>query len=315
MKRIKLLVLFVLFSVCPGFSQISISISSSHNRYINFEPVQVKITLRNYSGHSLNFGNNKNEGGYLKFHIKNSNGNEIRAIEKDFNPVSNLVISAGIVKTITLSLTDYYPIQGHEDFEIKARVGHRRLARDQLSNPIHLQIRNGRQIWSRTAGIPTAQDESIIQTRTCSLNVFSMQHGDIFYLKIENQDYVQSIVRLGPRIIGIQPECDIDALSRIHTLVQTAPRLFKHRIFDLNGKLMRETTYIYESSQPKLLRDSEFGTIQVNGGKIAQEGIDYNIKKPSASTEEMQKKDVEGKKTKSDEDGFFKRTFKRFFKD
>ncbi len=314
MIRTNFIVLLILFSVFSGFSQISISISTDQHRYISFEPIKVTITLRNYSGHSLHFGDSVNEGGYLKFHIKSSKGNEIQPVEGEFNPVSNLVLSAGIVKSITLSLTNYYALQGHNDFEMRARVGHRRLATDQISNPIYFQTRIGRSIWTRTVGLPAVSDGNFIQTRTCSINVFNMNKGDIYYLKIEDEDYVHSVVRLGPRIIGIQPESDIDALSRIHTLVQTVPRLFKHRVFDINGNLKQETAYIYESTQPRLVRDSEFGTIRVQGGKIAQEGIDYNIyNNPATSKADEEQSDK--KKDISVKDGFFKRTFKRLFND
>ncbi len=310
MIRINLLALLILASVFSGFGQISISISTNQRRYISFEPVKVTVTLRNYSGHSLHFGDDVNGGGYLKFHIKNSKGNEIQPVGSDFNPVANLVLSAGIVKSITFSLTNYYALQGRNDFEIRARIGHWRLATDQISNPIYFQTRNGRSIWTRTVGLPAAPDGSVIKTRMCSLNVFNLSKGEIYFLKIEAEDYVQPIVRLGPKIIGIQPECDIDALSRVHTLVQTVPRLFKHRVFDLNGDLKQETAYIYESAQPRLVRDSEFGTIRVKGGGIAQEGIDYNIGRHRATTDG----EDEEKKNQSGEDGFLKRTFKRFFK-
>ena len=124
--------------------------------------------------------------------------------------------------------------------------------------------------------------------RTCSINVLHQTNGELlYYLKIEDDEYVHSIVRLCPKIFGIDPQVEVDALSRIHTLLQILPRLFKYRIFDLNGKLKQETTYLYHATQPRLMLDQEFGMVKVTGGRIAQDGIDYNVK-PEPTPDESQ---------------------------
>jgi len=285
---------FILFTFSIS-AQISISLLTDNKRYISYEPVKVKITLKNYTGHVLNFGTSPDEGGYMIFHVKDRNGMELNPII-DYNPVSGLILSAGVLKTVTFTLTNYFSLPGDDDYMLNVRIGHRRLPRDLLSKPVYFEVRKGIKVWERSAGVPTSESVSLISTRNCSLNIFHVGKGEIYYLQIESDEYVYSIHRLGPRIYGIDPQCEIDALSRIHTLILTAPRLFNYRVFDLNGNLKQETSYFYyASSQPKLMQDSEFGMVRVVGGKIAQTGVDYNVKekpelaKSKAKTEKDKK--------------------------
>ncbi len=275
-NRIKTLV-FGIIAVCSmANAQITVDVSTEFERYIAFEPVRVTVTLKNISGQTLYFGEDATDGGHLIFEIKNLKGIPVSTSGKEFDPIANLVLSPGVVKTLVVPISDYFVLQEEDDYHLTARVGHPRLSSDYLSTPKLFQVRDGIEVWAHDVGFPGIEGDGPISTRRCTLNMFHHGDGDFYYLQIEDHDYVYAVARLGPRVQGIRPQCDIDALSRVHTLIQAAPRLFRYRVFDLNGDLKMDSVYIVENTMPRLINDPDVGRILVYGGKIAVDGVDYN---------------------------------------
>ena len=280
MKKIRFFALIlILFDPSEISAQISISVSTDQDRYIQFEPVEATVSLRNYSGQSISFANiGSQDGGYLKIKIINTVGRIATQIQPNLDPTADLVLLPGAMKSVTLNLSEFFDIQSEDDYELLIRVGHHRFEHDFMSNPVRFQVRNGVKIWSREVGRPTLEKNKRIKTKTYSLNTIHFNTGDLYFLQIEDDDYVYATIRLGPRVLGILPQCEIDALSRVHTLIQTAPRLLNYRIFDLDGDMKQNNFYVIEGTMAKLFRDPDLGTVAVKGGRKAAEGIDFNVK-------------------------------------
>ena len=268
----------ILFALNNVNGQISITVSMDRDRYIRFEPVEVTVLLQNYSGHILHFENEKqNGGGFIQFEITNTKGRTAPPINQDFNPTGGLVLVPGAGRSITLLISDYFNLQEDDDYQLVVRGGHHKFVDDFVSLPKHFQVRSGAQIWKRVVGLPNQDQNKTIVTRMCSLNTIRSGDGDIYFLRIEDSNYVYATIRLGPRVLGINPQCEIDALSRIHTLIQTAPRLLNYRIFDLDGDMKQSSHYMVEKTVPRLFRAPDLGTVTVVGGVSAAEGVDFNL--------------------------------------
>ncbi len=274
-------------------AQITMTVTTERYRYICYEPITVTITLKNNSGHTLHFGNDPVEGGHMKFELRSLKNIPIPPLDASFNPAANLILSPGIVKALSLPLNNYFDVQAEDDYELVVRINHRRLGSDYLSKPIIIQVRHGVRVWENHVGVPSSPDNQVIPVRKCSLNIFHQEDGDLYYLQLEDNDSVYVVARLGPRVHGVKPRCDVDALSRIHTLIQTAPRLFQHRVFDHNGQLKLTSAYTISDTTPMLIRDPDIGRVMVSGGQPAMVGEDYNktanqsLDLPNVTTEKI----------------------------
>jgi len=87
---------------------------------------------------------------------------------------------------------------------------------------------------------------------------------------------VYGITRLGPRIGGAVPSCDVDAMSNIHTLIQVCSRFYSYRVYDHAANLLQDKYYKSEKTLPRLTRDPEVGRVMVTGGRAAVPGVDFN---------------------------------------
>jgi hypothetical protein len=295
--------LLLLIGVITAPAQITMTVTTDLDRYICYEPINVTISLKNNSGHTLNFGTDSVDSGFIKFELRSLKNIPIQSLDRTFNPAADLSLSPGVVKALTLPLTNYFDVQTEDDYELVIRISHPRLHQDYLSKPRLFQVRHGVRIRENMVGNPTSPVDKIIPVLKCSLNIFNHSSGDIYYLQLEDNDYVYAIARLGPRMQGVTPQLDIDALSRIHTLVQIAPRIFQHRIFDHSGQLKLTSAYTISDTTPTLIRDPDVGRVIVSGGLPAAAGEDFSqisITKddiPQITTEMIDKQPVPGTST------------------
>ncbi len=272
-----LAVLCLVFLPLRSAGQVGISLETEYHKYLRYEPITVQILLRNYSGNTLVFGDNSSKQGHLDFIVEKEGAMEVRKSDPKVNPVGNLILGAGETKQLSLSLNTIYDMQKEGVYTLAAQVGHHRLQNDFRSNTITVEIADGVVVWQRRAGIPVGNGTSAINARQISLLLFHGASGDIYCLRVEDDEMVYSTVRLGPRIAGALPECDLDAVSNVHILFQARPRLYAYRVYDFNGKLKQEKYLILEGKVPHIYRDPDIGRIIVTGGRLAVPGVDFKL--------------------------------------
>ena len=81
-------------------AQVALSVEISQLNYLQYEPVYLRVTMRNYSGHPLAFGENEGLRGRLRFEINSPGRNQyaqlltneypamLRALSKAACPIS-----------------------------------------------------------------------------------------------------------------------------------------------------------------------------------------------------------------------------------
>lgn len=265
------------FLSLPAAAQIGINLKTDRAKYFRYEPIQADVTLRNVTGNPLLFGEGDAQEGYLKITIEDAQGAQLIADDPKINPAAGLILGAGETKSVTIMLNELFDLQKEGSYTVRAVVGHARLANDFRSDPVTVTVTAGRLVWSRGFGIPTTDSTKPIVSRKASLFLFPDQKHDLYALFLEDDRVVYGVVRLGPRISGATPQCDVDALSNIHVLVMTKPRLVDYQVYDSNLRLKQRRFYMVDSSVPMLQRDPDVGRVMVVGGRLAQEGTDYTL--------------------------------------
>ena len=126
-------------------------------------------------------------------------------------------------------------------------------------------------------GQPVGAAAGRIPSRRVTLLLFHDRSGDIYCLRVEDAEMVYGLVRLGSRISGAEPECDIDGASNIHVLFQMQSRLCAYRVYDYNAQLKQEKYYVADNTIPHLVRDPDIGRISLTGGRLGTEGVDFDL--------------------------------------
>ena len=259
-------------------AQIGITLATDRRKYMRYEPIRARILLRNYSANTLVFSGEAANKGYLLFDIETADQMGTRATDPAVNPVADLILGAGETRQLVLVLNNLYNLQKEGVYRITAQIGHPRLPNDYKSKTVTVEVRDGAAVWSRTVGLPAVGVAAPIKSREVSLLAFHEDPGDLYCLRVEDDEMVYGVVRLGARLGGAEPDCDMDAVSNVHTLLQVRPRLYAYRVYDYNVKLKQEKYFIPEGeSLPRLARDPDIGRIMVTGGRVAVEGVDYEV--------------------------------------
>lgn len=256
-------------------AQVGVGLRTDRKRYLRYEPIMATVMLRNDTGNTLVFDQSSRAQNTLRFVIEMPEDRRARVIDADTNPVDGLILGAGEVKELTLTLNALYEMQAEGAYTISAKISHQRLAHDFASAPVMVEVREGTVAWTRLFGVPAATPTAPIPMRTVSLLALAQEDGGIYALRIEDDHLVYGVTRLGPRIAASPPECEMDAVSNIHVLLQTRPRLYVHRVFDYNMNLKQERHYLPEGSIPRLVRDPDIGRVMVTGGLEGTEGVDF----------------------------------------
>lgn len=271
------LVLFVcVFLAVPARAQLGIALSAGESKFLRYEPVELTVTLRNYSGNTLTFGEEGANRGYLFFQLDRHDGRRVRELRPEGNPVVGLVLNAGETKALTVPLNDLFDLHAPGSYTAKAQVGHARLSHDYQSETVTFDVREGLTVLSRHVGLPGGDGEAKIKKLTVSLVLFQGEREAIYCLRVEDDRLVYGTIRLGRQISSSEPEMDADATSDVHVLLQVAARVYSYQVYSLTGgqvRLRQEKYYLPGEAVPRLSRSPGF--ITVVNGRPAVEGVDY----------------------------------------
>jgi hypothetical protein len=270
------------WAVSSARAQISVALKADRKHYLRYEPVEISVQLRNYSGNTLIFGDEEGANrGYLRFIVERPEGQEMRPTGRDLNPVADLILGAGESREIALNLNQFFDLRAEGSYVVTAQIGHQRLPSDFRSQPVSIDIREGVPVITRNLGLPQADGGAEIRALTVSLLLFHDGDGWVYCLRAETEDAVLGTVRLGPQISGSQPQMDADAASDIHVLVQVQSRLVLYAVYGLSdtGIRMRQRRYYKPDEYGPRLTQAP-GYLKVVGGSVAQEGADVQAPPP-----------------------------------
>jgi hypothetical protein len=280
MNRPTLFLGFLVLFAWQASAQLDISAKMSHYRYLMYEPVVVTVTLRNNTGNHLRFV----DEAYLRLEVRDTHGRELAinypkhySTKQELNPIHGLFLASGATKSLDLPIHNLCNLQKAGEYELRVRVGHPRMRSDFRSRQQLFVVQQGNEVWSKEVGVPNPDSEGEIQTRRVAVLIFRADDGDLYMMKIEDDNYVHAVARLGPHVTGLKPQIQIDARSHIHTLVQEGPRQWNYRVFDVGGHQQSYRMYIFDGSNPRLIYDPDLGRVMVSGGRLGIDGVDYNV--------------------------------------
>ena len=259
------------------WAQLGIQIKTDRPSYFTFEPVYVTVTLRNNSGNPLVFSDQKPLSGFVNLKVTSADDRTVAPLCPAPNLGMNLILGTGETKDLIVRLDSLFNLQRGGSYLVHALAGHDRLPDDYRSDPAQFVLQSGLPIWQKRLGAPAVGAKDPIAARQVCLLLMTERKTDQFALMIEDDNTVYGFKRLGARISGTKPMLDVDALSNIHVLWMSKPRLFEHRVYDRDLRLLQTKYYIADRAVPTLQRDPDIGRIMITGGRPATPGVDFKF--------------------------------------
>lgn len=258
-------------------AQVGLMLYVNQSNYLQYEAVYAKVLFRNYSGHTLAFGDNEKLTGSLDFIIETPDKRFAQKRKKEMPPIKGLILRPGETKDVIVKVSDYYKIVELGKYKIKAIVKHSQFASEYESNPVIFKVSKGIKVWEETVGVPNMGDSENKKIASRTYKIVSLFDGKdkVFFMIIEDRDRIYSLKRIGYEMSSIRPECEIDSLSRLHILLKTSPSVYSYFVFDINGQLEEKEVYKKTSTEPRLIRNDDSGGVSVAGGRRARKDVEY----------------------------------------
>lgn len=261
-------------------AQIGLRVEISQMHYLQYEPVLVRVTMRNLSGHALAFGENEGLRGTLRFEIGAPYaGGYALLLGPETPPLKGIILPPGASRVFTFNAGKYYDIRRLGAYTLKAIVSHPQLKAAYESNTMQFSVVNGTDIWKTVVGIPQylmKKTGSQIPTRQYRIVLYNTGRNFLYVLLIEDKDRIYLIRRLGLDLgINLRPQCAVDDLSRLNLLVAASPKVFAYYQYDITGRLDKKEVRIKSGSTPHLVVNKDVGTVVLSGGRPARRDMDY----------------------------------------
>lgn len=262
--------------------RLGIYVQPDRNSYVLYEKIRLTLTIANYTGNKIDFGDSPVTANHLTFGVSRDEGRSFERIPRR-DLIRGLELKPGEKRQLEVVINNMYNFQRGGEFLINVQVGHRRLRTDYRSESITIRIRDGIKLWTREIGVPVDNEDGPIPIRKIKLMQVQEGETELYCLRIEDDENVYAVLRLGEVIRGAEPQCKVDAVSNIHILLRLKSRLYIHRVYDYRGSQLQTSYYMMSQTKPELYRDSDDGTISVIGGRPAILGEDYVLDPKGAS--------------------------------
>jgi len=265
LKKTATLFLLLTAALPAAWAQLQVDMSLKRSLYLAYEPLIVNVTITNLSGNSLNLRDSDSIP-WFGFQIERLDGRPVPPkASRHSNPP--LLLQAGEKLTRTVNLTPLYPIGEYGGYRIRAAIHAQSLGKTFPSQPLNVEITEGRPLFEKTVGVPANQPGGG-GIRKVTLLSHRMPNSTQLYLRIvdPNRGVVLCTHRLGRIVSYGTPEILLDKANQIHVLQNVAPKAFLHSHIGLNGEVLERKTYQQNIKRPTLKQSAD-GRIGVIGAR------------------------------------------------
>ena len=268
----------------PAAAQVSVELTMTQERYMQYEPVYAKVRLRNYSGQPLVFGQNEQLKGELQLEIV-QNKRFVQTLKKNDFSLIGTVLLPGQSDEFVLRLDKYYKLTKPGHYTLHAFVRHAKLKDVFRSADRSIEVTPGVEVWRRSVGVPDVlagtrgKDEraEALKMRSFSLRVLEERAVRHFYVVVEDAKRVYGVICVGREVSAAPRSQEIDMLNRLHLIVPVASKLFRYVVINLDGRIEQQEMIKRDKTVPVLIRDKKTGQVSRVGGIEAVAGVDYKV--------------------------------------
>lgn len=260
----------VFFLAGTACAQIQVELKLKRRQYIAHEPIMATLAITNLAGRDVDLREHQGQQ-WFGFEVTGREGQPI-APAKVENVEPSLRVESGKTVTRKINLTSLYPVNELGTYRVRANVFFGDLNKFFYSQTKAFQVTDARAIWQKTVGVPEiAKAPGTVRTYSLLSNRFP-DHTSL-YVRVEdkNTGIVYATYSLGRVIAFDEPRAEIDQANQLHVLHCAAPRTWAYSHVDLNGEMLKHSTFLETKTRPRLRHDAD-GTVAVRGG-IAEDAV------------------------------------------
>ena len=273
------LAILIVCTAATASAQMGMDLTLNRSMYMQYEPIYACVTLRNDTGRPLVFGKNPKLQGFLLFEVTDQRGNVVPKRPGAELSVTGLILSPGQIKRMIVPINRYYQLDRIGVYRVHAYVSHSQLPYEYKTKDLKFNVEPGVTVWKRSVGLPNLQPEQpvseVAKARTYSLRSIIEGSTKAYYLVIDDDKMIYSVIRVGKAVGYEKFTAETDMLSRLHLLMPISPKVFHYLAFSPDGKKFADEYRKTSGTIPMLMRDPDTGIVTLLGGETARAGVDF----------------------------------------
>ena len=268
MRRFLLLCAVLSACVQPLHAQLQVGLEIRRHFFMLYEPIVATVTIKNMAGRDVTLADAPAQS-WFSFQVNRTDGQLVPPLNPDYQ-LPSLTIPMGQSIRRSIILNTLYPVRELGAYRIRATVYFAPMDKYFQSQPVNLELSEGRTVWQQTVGIPEGATGAG-GTRKISLLSFRQSDFTRLYARVEDVDEgtVYATTPLGKIFAATEPDVQIDCNNTLHVLQVAGPKLYLYSHLGLNGEMLSQEQYASGKARPILSR-SAAGIVTVAGGEVQQ---------------------------------------------
>ncbi|MBM3840768.1 MAG: hypothetical protein FJ398_22970 [Verrucomicrobia bacterium] len=264
--KLSLSLIAALLATWTGLAQgVSVELSMDQQYFLPGESLIVKVRVTNYSGQTLNLGQDDD---WLTFTVEGRKDSVVSRLAPV--PVKGeYTLESSRTGTKAVDLVPYYDLSRPGNYTLSATVKIPQWGRAVQSASKSFNIIRGTRLWEQEFGVPqlAGVSDGRPEIRKYALvQTIHQKHITLYFrLSDASDSRIFRIFPIGPMVSLSQPEPQLDKFSNLHLLYQITARSFSYSAISPDGLVIARETYDNSDSKPKLRTEAD-GRIRVVGG-------------------------------------------------
>lgn len=261
--------------VTSAQAQLNISLESSRDTFLLYEPIEFRVKLQNLTGSPIALQDHPvSKRPWLSFQIFGSGGQKISPTGSFSIPAE--VLKPGESKLVAVNITPLYKIRNTGQYDIRASVN---IAgkKSFMTGSLRFNVGSGDVIWVKELTVDG-------EKRTYSLIRFLERAKSTFYIRVEavDENLVYTTTRLGEIVGYTEPDVKFDSEGKIHLLHVSTSTLHRYSRLTKDGALEYQEDRRVTGIVPALVKTND-GGVQLAGGYDVRQ----QVKRKKLSEDQM----------------------------
>ena len=244
-------------------AQLEVGVEKKRNTYVRGEPIDITVTIRNLAGKDIIL-RDVERSQWFGFEVMRGNDTPIAPYGSGYKN-DLLTILAGDTVRRKVDLGRLFPVTEFGTYKIRPAIYFDELGKYYSSEPIKLDITDGRKLWSRTVGVP-ASKEGAGEYRVVSLLSFQQPKEMTLYVRIEDEraGTIFGTYPLGRLIGGTTPVTEFDNENTLYVFHLVGPGQYNLSKIGVNGEWLGQTAWNSAKGRAIVRRKAD-GTMVIVG--------------------------------------------------
>ncbi len=247
---------------------VEIEVRLEGQQFLPGEDIPVAVRIANLSGRTITFGTSSN---WLTFYAETKDGEIVTRLGQ-VPVLGEFSLESAKAGTKWWNVRPYFDIDQPGSYLIYAELRLPDWEQRLVSDPAAFTIQSSRSLWEVTFGVPNTVNPDhpgAPVVRQYALIAATRDKERKLYARVMDpaDGHIYRVLLLDRLLSFSNPQQQLDNLSRLHVLFQTAGSSYTYCVLSPDGELAgRERHDIIPGSRPRLAK-AEDGSISVQGGK------------------------------------------------